>query len=152
MNDHVLLHRGDLESARLSRDHADAMRRFVTDLRPLARALRSADGRAYDPSGVIPDVRAAVEECIVCHERTASDLDGRALAYERNAASRTASARKMSSAELILGLAHRILLCAGAAALMVLAWHAVEKVRSHLLGPTITTPSIGTPRTPEASS
>ena len=29
MNDHVLLHRGDLESARLSRDHADAMRRFV---------------------------------------------------------------------------------------------------------------------------
>ncbi|WP_037476419.1 hypothetical protein, partial [Sphingomonas melonis] len=64
MSDHINLHRGDLESARLSRDHADRLRRSVTELRPLAHAFALYDGRAYDPNAAIPTLRSVLDRWI----------------------------------------------------------------------------------------
>lgn len=139
MDDLALLHRGDLESARLSRDHADALRRSSEELRPIALALRVADGRAYDPSGIIPQLRAALDEWIGRHEAGARDMDARAAAYEANAASRVSASDTLTLAEMVRQLVHNVLVCAGAAALGLLAYHAVEKWRGHLNGSGSTT-------------
>lgn len=132
MDDLALLHRGDLESARLSRDHADALRRSSEELRLVAVALRGADGRAYDPSGVIPQLRTALDEWIGRHEASARDLDQRATAYEVNAASRVSTSNTLTPAEMVRQLAHNVLVCAGGAALALLAYWAVEKWRGHI--------------------
>jgi hypothetical protein len=141
VDDLALLHRGDLESARLSRDHADALRRSSEELRPIAVALRVADGRAYDPSGIIPQLRTALDEWISRHEAGARDMDARAAAYEANAASRVSAADTLTLAEMVRQLAHNVLVCAGAAALGLLAYHAIERWRGHLgdNGPSIST-------------
>ncbi|WP_339426772.1 hypothetical protein [Pseudomonas proteolytica] len=132
MDDLALLHRGDLESARLSRDHADALRRSSEVLRPITVALRVADGRAYDPSGIIPQLRTALDEWIGRHEEGARDMDARATAYEANAASRVSAVKTLTLAEMVRQLAHNVLVCAGAAALALMAYHTIEKWRGHL--------------------
>jgi hypothetical protein len=134
MDDLVLLHRGDLQSARLARDHADALRRTNEGLRPIAIALRVAGGRAYDPSGVIPELRTAIEEWITCQEDVARDFDDRAIAYEANAARRVAGSTSMTVGEMARQLAHNVLVCAGAVALVIIAYHSVEKWRGHIGG------------------
>jgi hypothetical protein len=132
MDDLILLHQGDLESARLARDHAIALRRTNEGLRPIATALRLADGRAYDPSGVIPQLRTAIEAWIERQEDVARDFDDRAMAYEANAASRVSDSNAMTLGEMARQLAHNILVCAGAVAIVIISYHSVEKWRGHI--------------------
>jgi len=141
VSDHINLHRGDLESARLSRDHADRLRRSVTELRPLAHAFALYDGRAYDLNAAIPTLRSVLDRWIAEHEATACDLDRLAKSYQDNAASHAGPppdaeppvAGRAEGTSLV-DILHTVLLTLGIAAAVVLAAHAIKVVRHHVLG------------------
>ena len=59
-------------------------------------------------------------------------MDARAAAYEANAASRVAASDTLTLTEMVRQLAHNVLVCAGAAALGLLAYYAIERWRGHL--------------------
>jgi hypothetical protein len=125
---HVLRHAGDLESARLSRDHAARLRRTVADLRPLGAAFQRAEGKAYDPAGTIPALRDTLQQWIACHEETAEDLDRVANAYEANASSSPDRAlHRRSPLALALGeTAHNVILALGIFALCLIGYRALQ--------------------------
>lgn len=141
MSDYVYLHRGDLESARLARDHADRLRRSVTELRPLAHAFALYDGRAYDPNGAIPTLRSVLDSWIAEHETTARDLDRLAISYQDNAAIHAAPAREPEPLPIepakgfsLVDLLHTVLLTLGIAAAVVLSAHVIRVARQHVFG------------------
>ena len=141
MSDYVHLHRGDLESARLARDHADRLRRSAAELRPLAHAFALYDGRAYDPNGAIPTLRSVLDSWIAEHETTARDLDRLAISYQDNAAIHAAPAREPDPLPTgpakgfsLVDLLHTVLLTLGIAAAVVLSAHVIRVARQHVFG------------------